>query len=43
MVTKEETWGMDKSGAWNEHIHTTIYKIKYSIVLQALCLSDLVP
>ena len=29
MVTKEETWGMDKSGAWNEHIHTTIYKIKY--------------
>ena len=28
MVTKGETWpGGDKSGAWDEHIHTIIYKI----------------
>ena len=28
MVTKGETcWGRDKSGAWGEHTHTTIYKI----------------
>ena len=31
MVTKEEVWwarwGGDKSGAWDEHTHTTIYKI----------------
>ena len=28
MVTKEETWrGRDKSGSWDEHTHTTIYKI----------------
>ena len=27
MVTKGETWGRDKSGDWDEHTHTTIYKI----------------
>ena len=28
MVTKGETWpGGDKSGAWDENIHTIIYKI----------------
>ena len=29
MFTKGETWGgrRDKLGAWDEHIHTTIFKI----------------
>ena len=28
MVTKGETWpGGDKSGAWDEHIHTTVFKV----------------
>ena len=27
MVTKGEKWGWYKSGAWDEHTHTTIYKI----------------
>ena len=31
MVTKEEKGenvsGRDKSGAWDEHIHTTVYKV----------------
>ena len=28
MVTKGERWGRDKLGIWEEHIHTTIYKIE---------------
>ena len=28
MVIKGETWwGRDKSGVWDEHTHTTTYKI----------------
>ena len=27
MVTKRERRGRDKSGDWNQHIHTTMYKI----------------
>ena len=27
MVTKEESRGRDKLGVWDEHTHTTIYKI----------------
>ena len=27
MVTKGDREGRDKSGAWDEHTHTTIYKI----------------
>ena len=26
MVTKGEMWWRDKSEAWDEHTHTTIYK-----------------
>ena len=27
MVTKEERWGRDKFGIWDQQIQTTIYKI----------------
>ena len=26
IVTKEEMWGKDKLGVYDEHIHTTMYK-----------------